>query len=90
LESRIGWNVEAYIDDIVVKSKKRGDLLDDIKETFNNLHKFKMMLNPKKCVFDVSLGKLLGYMVSSWGIDVNLKKVEVIKKLQPPQTRNEI
>jgi hypothetical protein len=74
----------------VVKSKKRGDLLDDIKETFNNLHKFKMMLNPKKCVFDVSLGKLLGYMVSSWGIDVNLKKVEVIKKLQPPQTRNEI
>jgi hypothetical protein len=90
LESRIGWNVEAYIDDIVVKSKKRGDLLDDIKETFNNLHKFKMMLNPKKCVFDVSLGKLLGYMVSFWGIDVNLKKVEVIKKLQPPQTRNEI
>jgi hypothetical protein len=63
LEGQIGRNVEAYIDDIVVKSKKRGDLLDGIKETFNNLHKFKMMLNPKKCVFGVSSGKLLGYMV---------------------------
>jgi hypothetical protein len=51
----------------VVKSKKRGDLLDDLRETFNNLHKYKMMLNPKKYMFDVSSGKLLGYMVSSRG-----------------------
>jgi hypothetical protein len=51
LENQIGRNVEAYIDDIVVKSKKHGDLLDDLKETFNNLRKYKMMLNPKKmCV----------------------------------------
>jgi hypothetical protein len=49
LESQIGRNVEAYIDDVVVKSKKRGDLLDDLKETFNNLRKYKMMLNPKMC-----------------------------------------
>jgi hypothetical protein len=40
-----------------------------------------MMLNPKKCVFGVSLGKLLGYMISSPGIDVNPKKVEAIEKL---------
>jgi hypothetical protein len=68
LEGQIGQNVEAYIDDIVVKSEKCGDLLDDLKETFDNLRKFKMMLNPKKCVFGVSSGKLLGYMVSSWGL----------------------
>jgi hypothetical protein len=90
LESHIGRNVEAYIDDIVVKLKKCGDLLDDLKETFDNLRKFKMMLNPKKCVFSVSLDKLLGYMVSSRGIDVNPKKVEVIENLQPPGTRKEI
>jgi hypothetical protein len=47
LEPQIGRNIEAYIDDIVVKSKKYGDLLDDLKETFDNLHKYKMMLNPK-------------------------------------------
>jgi hypothetical protein len=98
LKSQIGRNVETYIDDIVVKSKKHGDLLDDLKETFDNLRKinketfdilreFKMMLNPKKCVFDVSSGKLLGYMVSSRWIDVNPKKVEAIESLQPPRTR---
>jgi hypothetical protein len=90
LEGQIGWNVEDYIDDIVVKLEKQGDLLDDIKETFDNLRKFKMMLNSKKCVFGMSSGKLLGYMVSSRGIDVNPKKVEATEKLQPPQTRKEI
>jgi hypothetical protein len=83
-ENLIGRNVKAYIDDIVVKSKKRRDLLDDLKETFNNLRKYKMMLNLKKCVFGVSSGKWLGYMVSSRGIDANPTKVEAIKKLQPP------
>jgi hypothetical protein len=90
LEGRIGWNIEAYIDNIVVKSEKHGDLLDDLKETFDNLRKFKMMLNPKKCVFGISSGKLLGYMVSSREIGANPKKVEAIKKLQPPRTRKEI
>jgi hypothetical protein len=67
----------------VVKSKKIGDLLDDVKETFDNLRKYKMMLNPKKYVFGVSSEKLLDYMVSSWRINVNPKKVEVIEQLQP-------
>jgi hypothetical protein len=79
LEPQIGRNVEAYIDDVVVKSKKSGDLLDDLKETFDNLRKYKMMLNPKKYVFSVSSEKLLGYMVSSWGFNANPKKVEVIE-----------
>jgi hypothetical protein len=73
-----------------VKSEKHEDLLDDLKETFDNLRKFKMMLNPKNCVFGVSSGKLLGYMVSSRGIDANPNKVEAIENLQPPQTRKEI
>jgi hypothetical protein len=73
-----------------VKSKKHGDLLDDLKETFDNLCKYKMMLNPNKCVFGVSSGKLLSYMVSSRGIDVNLKNVKTIKQLQLPRTQKEI
>jgi hypothetical protein len=90
LEPQIGRNIEAYIDDEVVKSRKHVDLLDDLKETFDNLRKYKIMLNPKKCVFGVSSGKLLGYMVSSRGIDMNPKKVEAIKQLQSPRTRKEI
>jgi hypothetical protein len=57
LENQIGRNVEAYIDGIVVKLKKHDDLLDDLKETFDNLCKYKMMLNPNKFIFGVSSGK---------------------------------
>jgi hypothetical protein len=74
----------------VVKSKKRGDLLDDLTETFDNLYKYKMMLNPKKYVFGVSSGKLLGYMVSTRGIYANPTKVEAIEKLQLARMRREI
>jgi hypothetical protein len=87
LEKQNRRNVEAYIDDIVVKSKKHENLLGDLKEIFDNLGKYKMMLNPNKCVFGVSSGKLLGYMVSSRGIDANPTKLEAIEKLQPPRTR---
>jgi hypothetical protein len=90
LKNQIGRNIETYINDIVVKSKKRGDLLEDLKETFDNVRKYKMMLNPKKCVFDVSLEKMLGYMISSRWIDANPTKVEALEKLQPPKTRREI
>jgi hypothetical protein len=85
LENQIKRNVKAYIDEIVVKLKKRGDLLDDLKEAFDNLRKYKMMLNAKKCVFGVLSGKLLGYMVSSRGIDANPTKVKAIEKLQRPE-----
>jgi hypothetical protein len=64
---------------VVVKSKKCGDLLEDLKETFDSLCKYKMKLDPKKYVFGVSSSKLLDYMVSAWGIDMNPKKVEAIK-----------
>jgi hypothetical protein len=74
----------------VVKSKKHEDLLEDLKETIDILHKYKMLLNPNKCVFGVSSGKLLNYMMSSRGIDANPNKVEAIEKLQPPRTRREI
>jgi hypothetical protein len=79
LETQIELNVKAYNDDVVVKWKKHGDLFDDLKKTFDNLHKYKIMLNPIKCVFGVSSGKLLGYMLSARGIDENPKKVEAIE-----------
>ena len=61
---QIRRNVEVYIDDILVKIKDKANHLDDLKETFNTLHKYNMKLNPEKCVFFVTLGKFLGFMVS--------------------------
>jgi hypothetical protein len=84
LETQIRRNVEAYIDDVVVKLKKYGDLLEDLKETFGNLRMYKKKINPKKCVFGVSSGKMLNYMVSARGINTNPKEAEAIEQLQPP------
>jgi hypothetical protein len=64
LHSQLGCNAEAYIDDVVVKTQEDEGLISDLAETFDNLRKFKMELNPQKWTFGVPLGKLLGYMVS--------------------------
>jgi len=61
---QIGRNMERYVDDMLVKSNDKANHLDDLRETFDMLRKYKMKLNPKKCVFTVSLGKFLGFMVS--------------------------
>src|SRR3954464_10723247 len=78
LHNQIGRNVHAYMDDIAVMSKKSNDLISDLKETFDNLRKYNMMLNPKKCVFGVPAGKLLGFIVSQRGIEVNPEKIKAI------------
>ena len=52
------------MDDIVVKTKDKATLVQDLEETFANLRKINLKLNPEKCVFDVTSGKLLGFFVS--------------------------
>jgi hypothetical protein len=64
LQGQIGRNMHAYMDDVVVKTKQSDTLLDDLKETFTNLRRYRMKLNPKKCTFGVPAGQLLGYIVS--------------------------
>ena len=61
---QIGRNIEVYIDDMLVKSKEEDHHLNDLRETFETLHLYEMKLNPNKCVFWVSSGKFLGFMVS--------------------------
>ena len=61
---QIGQNIEVYVDDMLVKSLDEERHLDDLQETFNTLRRHQMKLNPNKCVFGVSLGKFLGFMVS--------------------------
>jgi hypothetical protein len=68
LEPQIGRNIEAYIDDVVVKLKKHGDLFDDLKEIFNNLRKYKMMFNTKKicvCYIIREIAQLYGIISSN-------------------------
>jgi hypothetical protein len=51
---------------------------------------YKMMLNPDKCSFGVSSGKLLGYLVSHQGIKANPKKVKAIDDMQSPHNKKEV
>ena len=75
LLTQISRNVEAYMNDIVVKSRKGSNLLSDLAETFANLRRYDVKLNPSKCTFGVPIGKLLGFLVSERGIDANPEKV---------------
>ena len=90
LHDQIGRNVHAYVDDIAVMSKKSNDLISDLKETFDNLRKYNMMLNPKKCVFGVPAGKLLGFIVSQRGIEVNPEKIKAILNINRPTCLKDI
>jgi hypothetical protein len=75
---------------MVVKTQEDEGLISDLAETFDNLRKFKMKLNPEKCTFDVPSGKLLGYMVSHHGIDLNPEKVSAITKMKPPGSLHDV
>ena len=83
---QIGRNVQVYVDDMLVKSLRENDHLNDLQETFNTLRSYNMKLNLSKCVFGVTIGKFLGFMVSQRGIEVNPKKVRAILELEPPRT----
>ena len=61
---QMGLNMEVYVDDMLVKSKKGSSHLDDLRETFNTQRKYHMRLNPAKCVFGVLSGKFLRFVVS--------------------------
>ena len=65
LDQQIDRNVEAYIDNVVVKSKTTDNLIADLKETFANLKQYRWKLNPSKCIFGVPSSILLGYIVSA-------------------------
>ena len=88
LHDQIGRNVHDYVDDIVVKSREKDTLISDLKETFDNLQVYKMMLNPAKCVFGVPAGKLLGFLVSNRGIEANPEKIKAITSLAKPACIN--
>ncbi|XP_022042038.1 uncharacterized protein LOC110944696 [Helianthus annuus] len=87
---KIGKNMEAYVDDLVIKSKTEGQMLDDIQETFRNLRKINMTLNPVKCSFGFEEGKFLGHIVGKQSIKANPKKVKAILDTKSPQSKKEV
>jgi hypothetical protein len=87
LGDQLGRNISAYVDDVVVRSKKKEDHIQDLHEMFANLRRHGLKLNPEKCVFGVRRGKLLGCMIIERGIEANPEKIEAIRQMKPPTTK---
>src|SRR3954464_4607161 len=87
---QIGKNIEVYVDDMLVKSTKENDHVKDLRETFEVLKKHNMRLNLQKCVFGVTAGKFLGFMVTNRGIKANPDKIQAILDMEEPKNLHDI
>ena len=79
----IGWTIEAYVDDIMVKTKWADHLIANLEQTFAKLRANSIKLNPEKCVFGVPRGMLLGFIISERGIEANPEKISAITRMGP-------
>ena len=70
--------IEVYVDDIIAKSQGEEDHIINLKKLFKRQRKFQLKLNPAKCTFGATFGKLLGFVVSQKGIEINHDKVKAI------------
>jgi hypothetical protein len=85
-----GKRVEAYVDDVVIKTENPVNFIEDLQLVFNSLRRYRWKLNPEKCVFGVPAGKLLGFIVSNRGIEANPDKIEAIMKMEAPRSQKKV
>ncbi|CAL1388457.1 unnamed protein product [Linum trigynum] len=90
ISQQIGRNIEAYVDDLIVKTKMGNSHLEDLRETFEALRKHSLRLNPLKCVFGAEAGKFLGFMITKRGIEVDPKHITAVQQLRAPRSAVEI
>ncbi|WJZ87460.1 hypothetical protein VitviT2T_006837 [Vitis vinifera] len=83
-------DVEVYVDDMIVKSRDRANHLAALERFFERIRQFKLRLNPKKCTFGVTSGKLLGYIVNERGIEADPNKIKAILDMSTPRNEREI
>ena len=79
--------IEIYVDDMIAKSRTPRDHLRDL---FKHLVKYRLRLNPNKYIFGASSGKLLDFIISQRGIEVDPTKVQVIRDMPAPKTKKQV
>ena len=82
--------MEAYIDDMVVKSRQVKEHLTDLGKVFSVSRGHRLLLNVSKCSFGVSLGKFPGYMITHQRIKVNTDQIKAINGLHPSRNPKEV
>jgi len=86
----IGRNVQAYVDDMVVTSHVKDQHVAHLEVLFTTIAKYKLNLNPEKCVFGVEAGKLLGFLLTERGIEANPEKCIAILAMRSPISIKEV
>ena len=89
-EPILGKTMEAYVDNILVKLRLRGDHLGHLREAFELMRRHRLWLNPEKCVFGVGSRNFLKFLVSQQRIEMALGQVKAITKMQPHVTKKQI
>ncbi|GJT55424.1 reverse transcriptase domain-containing protein [Tanacetum coccineum] len=89
-QKQIGRNLEVYVDDLVIKSRTKLEIMRDIEETFKTLREINMKLNPKKCTFGIEEGMFLGYKVNTKVIKVCPDKVEAVLSIPSPKCLKDV
>jgi hypothetical protein len=82
--------LEIYIDDVVVKLDSMDNHLADLRLTLERMRRYGSKMNPLKCVFSVSSGKFLGFIIHEHGIEIDPTKIESINKVQPPRCKSDM
>ena len=90
LHDMIHKKIEVYVDDMMVKSLTKEGHFEALDKFLARAEKYNLILNPKKCIFEVTLGKLLGHIMSQRGIEVDPDKVKVIREMPPPKNKKEV
>ena len=86
----IHHEIEVYVDDMIARSQMEEEHLDHWQKLFDRLEIYKLRLNPNKCTFGVRSGKLMGFIVSDKGIQVDPAKVKSIQEIPSPHTKKEV
>ncbi|XP_058192102.1 uncharacterized protein LOC131309494 [Rhododendron vialii] len=82
--------VEVYVDDMIVKAKEREGHLPALRKFSERIRKYKICLNPAKCTFGVTAGKMLGFMITTRGIEVDSSKIKAILEMEPPRSEKDV
>ena len=82
--------IEVYVDYLIAKSRENESYIENLRKLFERLRKFQLKLNPVKCTFGATSEKLLGFIVSRRGIEVDPKKIQAIQNLSPPHSQREV
>ena len=86
----IHHEIEVYVDDMIARSQTEEEHLGHLHKLFKRLKKYKLRLNPNKCTFGVRSGKLLGFVVSNKGIEVDPAKIKAIQEMPVPHSEKEV